>query len=617
MPAQVAGRILVPAAAMFEACATAGSILLDTPPAPAVVPLGTADALPPSAAAAAPGAVLVGVSIAEALAVPAAAAALVVVEAVVDLRAGSATLQSLGSSATLQSLGSSASGGGGGSRAAGPHGSSAQGRRSRAARPALKLHCGGQIARAATGAAAAPAAPLLVAQQQEPQQRVGGQVATEAAAPALPTLATSALRLLLLQLAKQDQQQRHHAAAVGAIWVPHSAQQNGFGLHPAAADATLHLSAAFRGPPAPSTAAPSSASAGPRQPALQIPVGLDALVAHSNRGHSCWAHSVAQPQPSSSSGSGSGDMALSYKLNGCQVAPRFQLSNLRLREVRQHPASAPAQPAAAAAAAAGAEQPADKEAEARDFMYVTEWQAAESYAAQQQQQPGARQAAADVATAAAGPVEAKAGWEVAGTSRLVVRHSLDGTLGRKQGKTPAATALTAATNALELLQRRLPQLPAGASLALAVRSAAAAPLPSPGPVAAAAGRAAAAAAGQAAVQALLKVAGMEYPGVQLSYCQLDAADVAPRAAHGPHPRPVGPTPGDAFGTAAGWGGCAVLRARLLRQPAPVPSTARHLMPVPRGSLANLRMVLQPKVAPGPGEIQASPLPHSQTKASCA
>ena len=418
-------------------------------------------------------------SIAEPLVMPVQAALLL--EAAVSSRDGSVQLQSL---------------------AAG---------RSRSRAAGTKQHCSGFISRvSATGAAAQASEASAETQWHSPTLH---RLVAAGAGPAVRAA-------------------RQRASAVAAIWVPHAAQQNGYALHPAAADAVLHLSGAF------------SANGA----ALRVPVGMGALAISASRGHSFCAHPAAAPN-GSPDGSGPADMALSYRLLGAAQLPTFELSNLLIREMK-----APAAAAAASAAAASPEP-------SPEFLYSIHWQAERL---EQQEVQGSLVADGQLHTL--GP------WAAADSA---VQYNAG---------VPGTAACAAAVEGLQLMQQRLPSLARG-SLDLAVRGAPSA-VCTPGRTSAAASAAA------ASLRALAKVAGMEFGAVQLRTSELDAAAASGAAA---------PAAVDAFGTAGSAG--AVLRAKLLRQPhTPTPSNS-HLMPMPRGSLADLKLVPHTQVAPAPGEIQ--------------
>ena len=333
-------------------------------------------------------------------------------------------------------------------------------------------------------------------------------------------------------------------AALASVWVPHAAQQGGYSLSPAQADAVLHLAGAF------------SSSAAP----LRVPVGAGSLMIQSSRaGHSCWQHASAAPAASSSSSSSSGDSqppALSFQLHGQHGSPVLQLANLLLKEAGGADASA----AGSSPAAHQSGSPVAR------TLYCTEWQAVDQLAA----------------GSSAPPQPHRPAWRAAGDGRTLAyqaaaaRHS--------------AAAVTTACTGLELLQSLVPGLPADGSLGLHVVSA-----PGVQPSCNGSGRLPFAAGAACSLAALTKVAGTEL-AASLHSSSLDAAVPAADVA-------ASPCTDDAFGT-AGSGGT-VLQARLLRQPAAGAAELHdsHLMPMPRGSLANLRPVPHSQVAPGPGEVK--------------
>ena len=202
---------------------------------------------------------------------------------------------------------------------------------------------------------------------------------------------------------------------------------------------------------------------------------------------------------------------------------------------------------------------------AADLLYVTDWQA---------EQPAAW-------AAAACPQQMHT-WQLASD-----HDSTAATMLASRAHSPAAV-VSAASAGLALLQRLLVRQ---GTAPIRLRIAAA-----PSPLVSAGGwHSATAAAAAASVAALAKAASMEFASAGLSSCSLDA--LAPGAAA------ALPSPADTFGTAATQG--AVLRAKLLRQQALVMLPNSHLLPMPRGSLADLRLVPHERSHPGPGEVTAS------------
>ncbi len=332
-------------------------------------------------------------------------------------------------------------------------------------------------------------------------------------------------------------------AAMAGVWLPHAAQENGYCLQPATADATLHLSGAFSGKGAP----------------LQVPIGMAALAINTSMGnHSCWVHPTAVPVPSLWNSPGSS--SLNFRLDGQQRLPFMQLDSLAVKAV----ATAPANVATASAIPASSQQ------RAADLLYVTDWQT---------EQPAEMPSSSQQAYS----------WRLASSG-----SSTAATVLASAACSPAAV-VAAASNGLGLLQRLLVRQ-SNAPISLHIAAA-------PSPLASAAGwQAPMAAAAAASLAALAKAASREFASVSLSSCSQDAlarggaADLA--------------APADTLGTSATQG--AMLRARLLRQPVLAAPPNSHLLPMPRGSLADLRLVQHEQTTPGPGEVKASAVVLSET-----
>ena len=334
------------------------------------------------------------------------------------------------------------------------------------------------------------------------------------------------------------------AVAMAAIWVPHAAQQGGYCLQPAIGDAVLHLSGAFNRQATP----------------LQIPVAMGALVLQTSGSHSCWVHPTAAP----SAGHGS-NVLVDYHVQA-QQRSTVHLAGLQLKYVGAPPSAVPAVAAAS------------QEKQSLDFLYSIEWQAEQVQASSLAMQAAAQQQLVR-------QEQSKGGWTVhgSGSSTLALRYDAACSV----GAATSATAAVAVSDGLELLQRQLPPLAAG-TCGLQVAGA-----PSVLPSSAAGASGAAAASTTAALSALLKVAGMEFAAVSIHSSRADTAAAMPSA----------PLAHDAFGSAASVG--AVLRSKLLRRPAAIMPPGTHLLPLPRGSLTDLKLAPHAKTAPGPGEIKAS------------
>jgi len=103
-----------------------------------------------------------------------------------------------------------------------------------------------------------------------------------------------------------------------------------------------------------------------------------------------------------------------------------------------------------------------------------------------------------------------------------------------------------------------------------------------------------AAATSASLVALVKAAAMEYSNISIQSNLIIAAVPNDSKNYS------STKDGDAFGTANEAG--AVLRAKLLRRALPTAPSNSHIMPLPRGSVENLKLVLHDKEAPAPGEV---------------
>lgn len=96
----------------------------------------------------------------------------------------------------------------------------------------------------------------------------------------------------------------------------------------------------------------------------------------------------------------------------------------------------------------------------------------------------------------------------------------------------------------------------------------------------------------ASLAALTKAAAMEFASAGISSIQVPAPCLAASSST---------SAGDAFGASCEASG--VAKAKLLRGMTLAVPTNSHIMPMPRGSLANMRLVAHEKDAPGSGEVQ--------------
>lgn len=297
------------------------------------------------------------------------------------------------------------------------------------------------------------------------------------------------------------------------------------------------------------TAAALQASQQAEEGVMRIPVGVNALLASSSVAAACeqhWCQGLFAGM--AADGSALADFAAA---SGARSG--VQLVGFQAKQV------------AASLQSSGRKGNVKCQQPAADLLYFTDWQA---------EQPAA-------GAAAACPQQMHR-WQLASE-----RGSTAATMLASRAHSPAA-AVSAASAGLGLLQRLLVRQ-GTAPIRLHIAAA-------PSPLASAGGwHSATAAAAAASVAALAKAASMEFASAGLSSCSLDA--LAPGAAA------ALPSPADTLGTAATQG--AKLRAKLLRQPALVTMPNSHLLPMPRGSLADLRLVPHEQSTPGTEEVKAS------------
>lgn len=183
------------------------------------------------------------------------------------------------------------------------------------------------------------------------------------------------------------------------------------------------------------------------------------------------------------------------------------------------------------------------------------------------------------------------------------------TIDLRLGAAAAMPVGVVVARALEVWQRAMPKL-AGGSVRLLTAGAnlpaSALRAPLTGDSAAAGG----------ALWALLRVAGSENPSIRvhgIDSCVLGARRPHAQStmgrtlgtgAEGP-PGTLQPLQADAFGSAEAGG--LHYAARLLHSQVAVSLPDCHVMPCPRGALADLRLVPLPHAEPGPGEVKACPV----------
>ena len=286
---------------------------------------------------------------------------------------------------------------------------------------------------------------------------------------------------------------RAEAMTVAANVTAGSQHGSGYLLHPAVADATLHLSAA-----AAQTSSPQR---------TRVPTGLTALSvpARAPQGR---LTPLATPAPAAADGSIMG----SYLLASAAAGAVLQLDGLVIKEM---PVSVPARPAAAVEAAAADRTP----AAATDILYETVWQASEaarvhrslpSAAAQQSQStlhPRAVRQDGSVPLDHTELSAAQLAVSADGQLHIDVGTMLRQDPGDAQGL--ASTVATATMHGIELLRRYLPNSGARAGLHLGTCGASSANGTSAGHPSSSATHAVAC----AALAALMRVAATENPGL--------------------------------------------------------------------------------------------------------
>ena len=363
---------------------------------------------------------------------------------------------------------------------------------------------------------------------------------------------------------------------------------SGYHIHPAVLDATLHLAAA----------AASAAGSGDAAAPTRVPVGAAALAGASIGAGEGALFPVALPRAPALDGS----TACDYCLAGQSSAT----ANIQGLITRALPAAVPRQAAAgqghalphrrgeaAPAAGSNAAERALQEASApRNLLYEPQWQAT---APLQLHMPPHAAAVRFNLAGSWRPRQGRLGS--GGSSRpLPAKASLEIRF-RAGFRAPALPVGVVLARALEVWQRTAPTLSGGSARLLTGGA-----LHGAGPQLPQA-RGSAAASG--ALWALLRVAASENPGVRVLGGNLSAlaADgrnpgVAPSASARDM---VAPEAADAFGSSAADGVQSV--ARLLRSALTVSPPDCHVMPCPRGALADLRMVPRPRAEPGPGEVK--------------
>lgn len=337
-------------------------------------------------------------------------------------------------------------------------------------------------------------APAAKRQQQRRSVHCRGTVAT---AQDVASAASPAARRWPAAAALQRQAAPQRNSSASATLCVAASGASAYFLHPAAADATLHLSAAAN---TPADSAVSSAT----KTVTRVPTGLACLVVP-QAPVSGPLHPLARPEARLQPPRPDGSLRCSFRLTppAPDATSAFQLCDLVVKEM----AAAAPQPAAAAAAP----QHQKAAAEPADVLYEIQWQAANSGGVQELISSPAAQQLLWQATR-----KTSAYSQAAGLGPQSVPAALSANFGGRASKLSAA-AVEATMQGLELLQRTTSQLPASSSLRLRTRGAFQ-PLPVAGQ------QEAAAAAAGAAVAALAKVAANEYPAAGIG-----SLDMAPGA----------------------------------------------------------------------------------------
>ena len=355
---------------------------------------------------------------------------------------------------------------------------------------------------------------------------------------------------------------------------------SGYRMHPALLDATLHLAAAAVPRPA------QGASPGP----TRVPVGAAAFAAAGAGAHGGALFPAALPLAPAADGSAVCEYALAGP--GGAVAAVHGLLTRTLPAPTAQPSAAGSVRSADrhAAALEQASQPAS-------LLYEPEWQAHTPLAPPASRPDPLRPPRAATFDLARGLRPRGAPAHARGSPALTAACHVDIVLGASAAASLPAAAVVA--RALEAWHCAAAAAPSAVTLLTAGASPAAAPQP------AGSGRAPAAAG--AALWALARVAAAENPGIRVG--GNERSPLSGRARRGPlafgteagAEQPDGLRAADAFGRAQAGGLLSV--ARLMRSRRRVEAPDCHVMPCPRGALADLRMVPLPRAEPGPGEVK--------------
>ena len=365
---------------------------------------------------------------------------------------------------------------------------------------------------------------------------------------------------------------------------------SGYHTHPAILDATLHLAAA---------AAPAAGERRRRSTHVYVPVGAAALAGAGVRAQGGALYPAAHPQALALDGS----TACDYRLAG-QTSATVNIQGLITRALPavalQQAAAGDEQAAlyshgrtAPAAGSSAAERALQEASEPGNLLYEPQWQATAPL--QPHTAPHAAAARVDLAGSWR-PLRSQQG--ISGNPPPPpAKASIVMCLGAGQSAAALPVSIVLA-RALEAWQSTAPATSGGSVRLLTVGAApAAAPHVPHARVSAAAG---------GALWALLRVAASENPGIRVSGADLNALAASGRTfglrASASSKDMAAPEAPDAFGSSAAGGVQSV--ARLLRSALRVSPPDCHIMPCPRGALADLRRVPQLRLTmPRAGEVK--------------
>jgi hypothetical protein len=259
-----------------------------------------------------------------------------------------------------------------------------------------------------------------------------------------------------------------------------------------------------------------------------------------------------------SKGAAIGDKTMAYKLASGVQPPRVQLSHLHLKRVA-HSTRAPAIVAQVPAAPG----------HAGDFVYQVDWQAGEPV----------HLPAGDPGSSSRSLGE-RAPWQIGSGGCTVRGAAVDGHAG-VQG---SVAAILQALQVALTTQR-------GISMAQRAEIFGVTPGPPVQPARA------------SALAVVARVAAMEFPAADLSNVHIDQSQqTLVDAQREPHLEGS-----SVYGTAVGQG--TVVHAKLLRSQLRVLPAAAQLSPMPRGSIASLKLLAATPCHPGHGEIRVSNVPE--------